>query len=117
MTQVHAVGHLTVVFAAIAYVALGLAMAVLEKVPRQAHLVSLSLVAAIVLTGLAGALTAVIGSGPREGIHWLYGVAVALGVLAGIGFGTTMAPRPRGLVTMAMGTLILLLAFRLASTG
>jgi len=117
MTQVHAVGHLVVLVVAIGYVALGIAIALRKKIPRHAHGASLIVLAAVVVTGSVGVLNAVLGSGPGEGIHWIYGAAMVLGLLASIGFGTTMAARPRGLVMLATGTYLLLLAFRLAETG
>lgn len=117
MTQLHAIGHMVALVVATGYAVLGLAIAIFEKVPRHAQLASLITLAAVVFTGSVGVVSAVIGSGPREGIHWVYGAAMVLGALASIGFGATMNPRPRGLVMLATGTFLLLLAFRLAETG
>jgi heme A synthase len=117
VTQIHAIGHLVVVVVAIAYAALGLLIAVSEKAPRQAHAASLILLAAVVVTAGTGIIGVMTGGRPSELLHWVYGAAMLLGLLAGIGFGVTIAPRPRGLVMLATGTFLLLLAFRLGETG
>lgn len=117
MTQVHAIGHMVVLVVAIGYAALGLFIALFQRVPRHAHAASLVILAAVAVTGSFGVLSVVTGSGLREVLHWVYGAAMVLGLLASIGFGTTMTPRPRGLVMLATGTIVLLLVFRLGETG
>lgn len=66
---------------------------------------------------VAGLIVLATGARPAEGLHFLYAIA-ALGLLALAGtFGSEAPPRPRAWILAAACAVLLLLAWRLASTG
>ncbi|MDQ4036005.1 MAG: hypothetical protein M3153_08750 [Chloroflexota bacterium] len=81
------------------------------ELPRRVLLVALVAQAAI---GLA---IAVRGGGPAEGIHWLYGVAIILVLLAAGALRPELSPQQRS-GALALGALLATaLAWRLGASG
>ncbi|MDQ6682975.1 MAG: hypothetical protein M3Y88_06870 [Chloroflexota bacterium] len=57
------------------------------------------------------------GARPREPLHLLYGAALLAVIPLASTFAAEAPPRPRGVVMVGAGIVLLLLAWRLRSTG
>ncbi|HEX5396827.1 MAG TPA: hypothetical protein VFX74_07000 [Candidatus Limnocylindria bacterium] len=75
------------------------------------------LVGVLVIQVLIGAILYLGGSRPAEGLHLLYGVAILLALPFASSFASEAPPRSYSGVLAVGGLVILLLAWRLLSTG
>ncbi len=116
MGQLHAVGAL-VVFVTVAVAALAAAVAGLRGGAGWLDRLQQVVMVVIGLQIAMGVLAYLAGDRPAEPLHFLYAV-VALGALpVAASFAAEAPPRPRAWVlAVAMGVVLLLL-WRLASTG
>lgn len=117
MTEIHAlVGPLLMVLlgamavAATAAVLLDRSAEILEWLRR-------GLLALVVAQAAIGLALATRGSGPDEGIHWLYGVVIVLALLLPGSLRTDLPARQRTGAVAAGAFLAVLLAWRLGASG
>lgn len=116
MVQLHAIGA-TIVLGAILITAAASAVLALRGGSSWTDWLRYALTAIIGLQVAVGALLYLAGARPREELHLLYGLA-ALAILPLAGsFASEAPPRPRAWVLAATCLVLLLLAWRLASTG
>ncbi len=73
--------------------------------------------ASLVVQVLVGVLLYVGGSRPLEPLHLLYGVAILAVLPLASSFAADAPPRPRSGVRAVAGLMVVLLAWRLLSTG
>jgi len=64
-----------------------------------------------------GAITWLGGDRPREALHYLYAVAALATLPLAATFASEAPPRPRAMVMALAGVLLVILTWRLASTG
>jgi heme A synthase len=64
-----------------------------------------------------GAITWLGGNRPRESLHYLYAVAALATLPIAATFASEAPPRPRAVVMAVAGALLVILTWRLASTG
>jgi hypothetical protein len=116
MGQLHAIGASAVV-GAIILTGLAATIFALRGGSPWVDRLRLALTGLIGLQVLVGAFVLIGGGRPAESLHLLYG-AVGLIVLPAVGSFATEAPPPdRAWVLVAACGILLLLAWRLASTG
>jgi hypothetical protein len=116
MVDLHHVGA-TLVLAAVVATGLASAFLALRGGSQWTERLRIGLTAVIGLQVAAGALELATGARPTEGLHLLYGLA-ALGVLPlAANFASDAPPGARAWVQVAACAVLLLLAWRLASTG
>jgi peptidoglycan/LPS O-acetylase OafA/YrhL len=116
MVQLHALGA-TIVLCAIVITAAAAAVLALRGGSRWTDPIRYVLTAVIGLQLAMGGLLYLAGGRPREELHLLYGLA-ALALLPVAGsFASQAPPRPRAWVLAATCVVLLLVAWRLASTG
>ena len=116
MTQLHSLGASIVLGALLVTMTLATLAAVRAGSPWVDRLrIGLSLI--IGLQALTGVLLLLAGVRPHETLHLLYGAA-ALAILPLTGtFASEAPPRPRAWVLVGACLVLLVIAWRLASTG
>jgi len=116
MTQLHSLGASIVLGALLVTMTLATLAAVRAGSPWVDRLrIGLNLI--IGLQALTGVLLLLAGVRPHETLHLLYGAAaLAILPLAGT-FASEAPPRPRAWVLVGACLLLLVIAWRLASTG
>jgi heme A synthase len=116
MAVLHAAGAL-VVFAVTALAMLAAAVAGVRGGARWVDALRVGVTALVVIQAAIGALTYLTGARPGEPLHLLYGVAATAVLPLAASFATEAPPRPRAWVlAIALGILLILL-WRLATTG
>lgn len=116
MAQLHSIGA-TVVLAAVVLTALAATLIATRGGSRWTDRLRMGLALVIGLQVLVGVALFATGARPRESLHLLYGLAMlAVLPLAG-SFASEAPPRPRAWVLVAACLILLVLAWRLASTG
>jgi hypothetical protein len=116
MVDLHHLGA-TLVLAAVVVTGLASATFALRGGSQWTERLRVGLTAVIGLQVAAGALELATGARPAEGLHLLYGIA-ALGVLPlAANFAGDATPGARAWVQVAACGVLLLIAWRLASTG
>ncbi len=116
MNAIHALGATVVLVAAALFAvgSAGMAMAGGSRWVDRGRLVVLGLVG---LVALAGAFAWLSGSRPAESLHYLYAVAALATLPLAASFATEAPPRERAAVMAGTGLVLILLVWRLASTG
>jgi hypothetical protein len=117
MSDTHSAGYLLVLGSVGAYWLVGAAIAVTQRAPRWVGWVWLAPLGALAVQAVTGVALAAHARGPSEGVHWVYGVVSILALLAGNGFSIGKPARLCGTAMVLTASLILLLSWRLASTG
>jgi peptidoglycan/LPS O-acetylase OafA/YrhL len=116
MAQLHSVGA-SVVLGAVVVTALAAILIAMRGGSPWTDRLRIGLTIVIGLQILAGLALFATAARPREPLHLLYGLA-ALAVLPLAGtFASEAPPRPRAWVLAAACLLLLVIAWRLASTG
>ncbi len=116
MPTLHAVGAL-VVFIAAALATVGAAWAGLRGGARWVDPLRSAVLGLVVLQAAIGALTYLAGSRPAEPLHLVYGLAATAVLPLAATFASEAPPRPRAWVTAVALGILLILVWRLASTG
>jgi heme A synthase len=116
MATLHAIGALAV-FVTIVLAILAAAGAALRGGAGWVDRLRTGVLAVVALQAAIGAVTYLGGSRPAEPLHLVYGLAaIAVLPLAGT-FAAEAPPRPRAWVLVVALATLLLLTWRLASTG
>ena len=117
MTAAHGIAASAVLVAVMLFGLLQ-AVSVVGKLPqRAAHGAELALTLILGLQVVLGAVVLLGGARPREPLHFLYGAA-SLGVIPlARSFAAEAPARPRAAVMVGAAVVLLLLLWRLASTG
>lgn len=116
MASLHAVGAL-VVFATAGVAMVIAAIAALRGGARWVDQLRTVVLAVVAVQAAIGAVAYLGGSRPAEPLHVVYGLAaLAILPLAGT-FASEAPPRPRAWVLVAALAILLVLAWRLSSTG
>jgi 4-amino-4-deoxy-L-arabinose transferase-like glycosyltransferase len=116
MAQLHSVGASVVLGAVVVSGLIAILIAIRGGSPWTDRL-RIGLMVVIGLQVLAGLVLFATAARPRESLHLLYGLA-ALGILPlAASFASEAPPRPRAWVLAAACLILLVVAWRLASTG
>ncbi len=116
MAAVHAAGALVVfVVTAVAMVAAGAAG--LRNGARWVDGLRIGVTAVVVVQAAIGAVTWLSGERPGEPLHLVYGAAAIAVLPLAATFASEAPPRPRAWVLAVALGILLILAWRLASTG
>jgi hypothetical protein len=116
VAALHAIGAL-VVFVTVAFAAVAASVAGLRGGARWIDPLRTAVLTVVVVQVAVGAATYLTGSRPAEPLHLVYGLA-AVGVLPlAATFASEAPPRPRAWVLVVVLAVLLLLIWRLASTG
>lgn len=117
MTQLHGLIGMVAFFGAMLFVAIAAVMTRLSRghvwLDRLVRLFEALLVVQVAI----GALVYLSGVRPAEGIHLLYGLVILAALPLASSFASDAPPRPRSAVLTVGGLVVLLLAWRLLSTG
>jgi hypothetical protein len=116
LTTLHAMGAL-VVFAAAVLVALGVTAAGLRGGAAWVDAARNVVLGIVVLQAAIGAVAYLGGSRPAEPLHFVYGLAAIAVLPLAATFASEAPPRPRAWVLVVALAILLVLAWRLASTG
>jgi heme A synthase len=118
MVQLHATLGIVVMAAALLFVVLAAASAwLLQRGYAQIDRLRLIMEGLLIVQVVVGAIVFISGSRPGEWLHLVYGIAILAALPLAASFASEAPPRPRTGVFAVGGLVILLLAWRLLSTG
>jgi hypothetical protein len=117
VTRLHAVaGPALLVGLAVLAIACAI-LALLDRAPRVLEALRLVALALLVAQGVLGLVLVLRGDGPREFLHWIYGVAIVVVLLLPGGLDPAPSARVRSGTLAGAAAIGVLLAWRLWSTG
>jgi len=116
MAQLHSIGA-SVVLGALVVTGLAGVLIAIRGGSRWTDRLSIGLTVAFGLQVAGGVVLLAVGARPRESLHLLYGLA-ALALLPLVTtFASEAPPRPRAWVLVSACLILMVLAWRLATTG